>query len=168
MRKTDISDLSIKPAPGDSEKTRVWKFLASHSFLCEAAPDSTVRVVLYGKVRLVTQADVALRLGMTTNNVHRVILLLEREGWIRREPIVEALGLTRGNVKILCFEKPIPTRGFHEAPEPEKYEGLPYELQIWLKRFRLARPEEAKVERLQEMAVNLEESVQQFRLLARS
>jgi len=96
--------------PGDSTTRRVWCYLARYTkgFQTPVALMKPHR----GQPVPLTQPDLAEQLRIDPKNIHRSILELEHEGWLMREPIIPAKGLTRGNVQLRFAEDPIsPSEG---------------------------------------------------------
>ena len=84
--------------PGDSTTRRVWCYLARYTKGFQT-PVALLKPYK-SKPVLLTQADLAEKLSMSPKNVHRSILELEQEGWLKREAVIGGKGLTKGNVRL--------------------------------------------------------------------
>ena len=150
------------------EKQRVWACLslATMGFNQELAVK-----LARGQVVPLTQTDIANQTGIAVKNVHRSVLDLESEGWLKRTPVDEARGLLRGEVQIHCYAIPRPVKKpkaeSEDEPETSKYAGLAPELSYWLRHLKLGVPSAENMEQALAVAAGLSAGVESFRELCR-
>jgi IclR helix-turn-helix domain len=151
------------------EKQRVWACLS----LATMGFNQELAVKLEkGKVVPLTQTDIAKQTGIAVNNVHRCVLDLESEGWLKRIPVDEGRGLRKGEVQIHCYAIPRPPkkpRAIVEDPKVagSEYDGLPDEVAYWLRHLKFHAPGPEKVEQVKSLCLAMSATRDELKELCR-
>ena len=110
------------------------------------------------------QVDIAQETGIDVRKVQRAVQNLEKQGSVARQ------GQVKGEVKIICYAVPRPPKkeaDVETASAPASiYDGLPDDLAVWLRKFKLG-PETEKLNEAVQEAREVELHVQRLRELCK-
>jgi hypothetical protein len=182
-----LADLGVKPGEFQVET----KARLRHAMLQAGWPDrqrvhacltlysmgfnqeEAVKMERGGVMAPLRQVDIANETGIDIKSVHRCVVELEAEGWLKRLPADGKDGLRKGEVKIVCYVIPrkvkaapaVDDAGAPDDAEDAAVDSLPAGLAHWAKKLKLSRygtPNPESVARLSDLAATIDQNVERL------